>query len=319
MQAFMHIRVSKFLLVLTPVFFLQATACMLLKKEPFYTWYYEFAWWNYILFLESLLFHRYRGGLLFTSPFKFFLLLPASVSFWLIFESLNFRLQNWHYTNLPCPFAIRWLGYAISFATVIPAILATKELLGHLRLFPRSGSPPFQTSCRLRCFFLFLGVAMLIIPLLDPNRFFPLIWLAFIFLLEPFNSRLTDNSLLRQLEQGSPQLCYLLLTSGMICGLLWECWNFWAGSKWYYTIPHLGFLKIFEMPILGFFGFPPFALGCYAYTIALFHLTDRLSKQPSPRRYGLWMLIVLVLLLFDVTVFLGIDRFTVVSFNASAQ
>ena len=29
-------------------------------------------------------------------------------------------------------------------------------------------------------------------------------------------------------------------------------------------MPYLGSLKLFEMPVLGYLGFPPFALECYA-------------------------------------------------------
>ena len=49
-----------------------------------------------------------------------------------------------------------------------------------------------------------------------------------------------------------------------MCGVLWEFWNYWAATKWTYTVPYLGDLKIFEMPVLGYLGFPPFALECYA-------------------------------------------------------
>jgi len=78
---------------------------------------------------------------------------------------------------------------------------------------------------------------MLVLPILFPKIFFPLVWLAFIFLLEPFNYRSGADSILPDLEKGSGRNLYLLLLSGLLCGILWECWNFWAGSKWLYTIP----------------------------------------------------------------------------------
>jgi hypothetical protein len=55
-----------------------------------------------------------------------------------------------------------------------------------------------------------------------------------------------------------------LLASGAICGVLWEFWNFWATTRWTYTLPYLGDAKLFEMPLVGYLGFPPFALECYA-------------------------------------------------------
>jgi hypothetical protein len=55
-----------------------------------------------------------------------------------------------------------------------------------------------------------------------------------------------------------------LLTSGALCGVLWEFWNYWALTRWTYSVPYVSHLKVFEMPALGYLGFPPFALECYA-------------------------------------------------------
>jgi hypothetical protein len=54
------------------------------------------------------------------------------------------------------------------------------------------------------------------------------------------------------------------LGSGLCCGLLWEFWNYWALTKWTYTVPYAGEFKLFEMPVLGYLGFPPFALEAFA-------------------------------------------------------
>jgi hypothetical protein len=72
-----------------------------------------------------------------------------------------------------------------------------------------------------------------------------------------------NKSLLADLEKGNPRTLYSLLISGIICGPLWEFWNYWAGARWHYTVPILGHVKIFEMPVLGYLGFPPFAVECY--------------------------------------------------------
>ena len=57
-----------------------------------------------------------------------------------------------------------------------------------------------------------------------------------------------------------------LMAGGATCGLLWEAWNYWAMTKWVYHLPFLGDLgqyRYFEMPLLGFLGFLPFALECW--------------------------------------------------------
>ena len=71
-----------------------------------------------------------------------------------------------------------------------------------------------------------------------------------------------------------------LLAGGGVCGLLWEFWNYWAATKWSYTVPYLGDIKIFEMPVLGYFGFPPFAVECWAIYIFCRSL---LGPRPRPQ------------------------------------
>src|SRR5208283_5641891 len=100
------------------------------------------------------------------------------------------------------------------------------------------------------------------------------------------------------------------------CGLLWELWNFRAGSKWIYTVPHAGFLKIFEMSLFGFLGFPPFALECYAMSAAFFLLISKIREKYSPgRALCIYSTVAVLVALFDILVFAGIDRFTVISFQ----
>jgi hypothetical protein len=308
---------ARFLLMWSPIVFLSAAVGMTQKREPFYTWFYSFAWWSYILFVESYLFSRGCRSLLFTNPTRFLLLLPLSVTIWLVFEAFNFRLQNWHYLCLPPQRGLRWLGYTVAYATVLPAIFATTNLLDFLGVFRGTKETALRPH-RLKDGMVCLGTAMLMLPILAPKVFFPLIWLGFILALEPFNYRSGADSLLRDLEKGSPRKLFLLLLSGFLCGILWECWNFWAGSKWVYTIPHLGFLKVFEMPVLGFLGFPFFAVECYVMVNTFFLLLNRMfPKGGLKTQIAVCILTGVMALILDVLVFLGIDAFTVVSFQTA--
>jgi hypothetical protein len=107
-----------------------------------------------------------------------------------------------------------------------------------------------------------------------------------------------------------------MLLAGAFCGFLWELWNFRAGAKWIYTVPHLGFLKVFEMPLLGFLGFPPFALECYAMTAGFFLLISKIrEKYPTDRALSIYAAMALLILSCDLLVFAGIDRFTIISFQ----
>jgi hypothetical protein len=188
-------------------------------------------------------------------------------------------------------------------------------MLKFFGVLKNSKTAPLARPQRLYKPFMLTGILFLVLPLLWPECFFPLVWLAFIFLLEPLNHKAGAPSLLRDWENGSLRRFYLLLMAGAICGLLWELWNFRAGSKWIYTVPHFGFMKVFEMPLFGFLGFPPFAVECYAMTASFFLLLSKIrEKYPPARALGIYAAVVLLMVLFDLLVFAGIDRFTVISF-----
>lgn len=311
-----HSAAASILAGFSVLLFVFATRGMLTREEPFFSWYYCFAWWSYILFMESLL--HLRGGFspLLKDTRAFLKQLPLSVTIWLVFEAFNFRLNNWHYFEIVKEIEWRWLGYALSFATVLPGIFVSRRFLEHLGVARAVRCPPLESPRRLYGPFVVAGVLLLLAPLLWPTLFFPCVWLGFVFLLEPFNHRWGGVSLLAELERGSPRGTCLLLLAGLWCGLLWELWNFWAGSKWVYTVPIFGFLKVFEMPLLGFLGFPPFALECYVMASFFSVTVNRARQGLAPWKFRqLCAVGGLVVLLFWVLVFWGIDRFTVVRFQ----
>ncbi|MEX0653970.1 MAG: hypothetical protein WD534_00140 [Phycisphaeraceae bacterium] len=92
------------------------------------------------------------------------------------------------------------------------------------------------------------------------------LWVGLIYLLDPLNGRLGMPSLLRDWGAGRFGRTAALFAGGATCGLLWELWNYWALTKWTYHLPFLGRLEqwsYFEMPLLGFLGFLPFAAECW--------------------------------------------------------
>ena len=89
------------------------------------------------------------------------------------------------------------------------------------------------------------------------------VFLGFIFLLDPVNRRLGGESIGADLAERRTGRLVNLLAGGMLCGVLWEFWNYWARAKWHYTVPIMERWKIFEMPVPGYFGFPAFALECF--------------------------------------------------------
>jgi hypothetical protein len=58
-------------------------------------------------------------------------------------------------------------------------------------------------------------------------------------------------------------------------------WNFYSYPKWVYRVPFVNFWHIFEMPLLGYLGYLPFALELFA----LYHLVIGLLKRDDLRSF----------------------------------
>jgi hypothetical protein len=267
-------------LALPLVVFAVATAGMLLLVEPFLAWYYQWAWWSYILAVDALNRRLSGHSLLRDEPRRFFWLAAVSVALWTFFEALNLRLGNWYYVMDHPVRAASWTGGVVAFATVLPGLYETEALLRHLGVLRSVRVSPLRWGPPLKQISVAFGLACFALPLTWPDVFFPLTWLSFIFLLEPWNLRFAPDSRLRELARGEagPSLRWLL--AGLVCGGLWETWNYWARVKWMYTVPGFECLKLFEMPVAGFLGFPPFALQCVAIVACLDALGGRLKERP---------------------------------------
>ena len=288
--------------------------------DPFHTWFFCFAWWSMILAGEALLTTRGRS-LLFGRPLAFVRLCLLSLFIWLFFEVLNFRLGNWHYIGLPATAASRWLGYAISFSTVLPGLRVAALLFEESGIMDRVRWPALPLSRGVLRALPFFGLACLVLPMIFPRFAFPLVWIAMVPLLDPLLLRAGRPSLFLDWSRGAYAATLCWLAGGAVCGLLWEMWNAKAGAKWIYTIPFVPWPKLFEMPLLGFLGFPPFALECLVLWRAshwLAHAWNASAPARSPAgRVAVCLLLCLAAAAFCALVFSGIDRFTVLGFRTS--
>lgn len=239
-----------------------ATVGLLLLVEPVLTVYYHLAWWSYIVAVDAANRRRAGRSLLRDEPRRFLWLALGSVAWWTLFEAINLRLGNWYYVMDPPSLIVRWAAGVLAFATVLPGIVETVQLAENLGWFRSIRVSPLAWTPAKEKAVVALGAACFALPLAWPDLFFPLTWGSFVFLLEPWNRRHAARSFLRDLEQGEAGPFVRTLMAGLVCGLLWEIWNYGARTKWIYTVPGFERLKLFEMPLLGFLGFPPFAVEC---------------------------------------------------------
>ena len=207
----------------------------------------------------------------------FLLLFLFSIPLWWLFEYLNAFVQNWYYV-----FPASWsrsteiIIKTISFATVTPAVYSLSFLVErflnsryNLQDSPRTITPKHSTIIVL------VGIVMLYLTLAYPKIFFPLVWIAPLLIVDPFNFHFGFQSFLREIAKGKWMLIISFGLGTLITGFFWEMWNYYAFPKWFYTVPYVDFMKVFEMPILGFLGYIPFGLFVFSFTELVLGLSGR--------------------------------------------
>ena len=236
------------------------------KVEPFASRYFIIIWLGYILVLDALVYRVKRHSYLMNRPGTLLGLFLLSAVFWWTLSLVNLRVGDWGDDSIWGWEALKGIAWkTLYFSTVLPAMFETFDLLRSYHLFDRV---KLQKAHRLTPRFLHvmtgLGFVTLLLPLAFPTYFYPLIWLTFFFLLDPINYLHHQPSIIGHLKDRKLAIPLSLFAAGIIMGFFWEFWNYWAVTKWYYNVPFMGFVKIFEMPLLGYLGYFPFAWELYA-------------------------------------------------------
>ena len=171
----------------------------------------------------------------------------------------------------------------------------------NLALFRLKIAPHFLKFC------VVLGILFILLAISWPSLFFPLVWLCFIFLLEPLNYWLRNETFLADLERKNWTRIWSWILAGLVAGFFWELWNSFAGSHWEYSLPYLNFWRVFHMPVFGYTGFMPFALEIFAFYQLLGWLRRKLEKRILVKT-----LIILTLVFFYLGCFYLIDSFSLI-------
>ncbi|HVO34254.1 MAG TPA: DUF4332 domain-containing protein [Gemmatimonadales bacterium] len=288
--------------------------------EPAATWLYQAAWYPTIVLMAALVARREDADPFTAHPVHAVSVFAWSAVFWFFFELLNWRLADWYYINVPAGRLERWVGISLAFATVLPAILLAARALEAWGVATTVPTKPMRvTPAGLRLTAV-AGIVFLALPLVWPRYFFPLVWGATTLLAEPALYRREPRwSLIADLERGEAGRIVRLLLGGAGIGLLWELYNSFARSRWIYTVPGLEGLKLFEMPLLGFVGFPVFALECWSvfHLLACFGISTPEVPRREPVRIRRKTVTAAAGVAFAMLVLSGMERYTISSTTPS--
>ncbi len=239
----------------------------LLPDETMRSSYFFFPLWlGYILVVDAIVLLRSGTSILRRSRRDFVWLFVTSAPAWWLFEWINERTRNWEYLGANVFNNLEYfILCTISFSTVMPGVFETAELVRTFRWTDRfvNGARLLPTRLFAICLFL-TGLAMLALALLWPKYFYPLVWGAVFLILEPINIVLGRQHLFTWLKNGDWRPVISLSVGALICGFFWEMWNYFSYPKWIYHTPGANYLHIFEMPLLGYGGYVPFAWELFA-------------------------------------------------------
>jgi hypothetical protein len=241
-------------------------------------WAFFPLWVGYCLVVDALVLWRTGSSLLTRSRRQYVGLFLLSAPIWWAFEALNARTLNWVYMGIDgfsVPAYVFWT--TLSFSTVVPAVFGAAELAASTGSIKRLGRGPRILPDRPTTIAFFItGWLMVGLLLAWPRVFFPFIWLAGYFIIEPVNIWLGYRSLADWTARGDWRPVISLWLGVLLTAFFWEMWNYFSYPKWVYHVAWGDWLHVFEMPLLGYGGYLPFALELYAF----YHLIMGLLGQP---------------------------------------
>ncbi|MCL4562497.1 MAG: hypothetical protein M1281_18035 [Chloroflexi bacterium] len=247
-----------------------------LLSGPRTLWAFFPLWLGYCLVIDAVSYRIYGTSLFSRSWKRYVGLFLVSAPGWWIFEFINFRIQNWQYLGAnPLGGPLDEILATLNFSVVIPAIFGAAELFSGGVIRKIKPGLPLKPTRRTTWGFFIGGWVMLALLIAWPQRFFAFAWLSVFFILEPVNVWLKNTSLARWTQRGDWRPVLSLFAGALFTGFFWEMWNYLSFPKWIYTVPGVNFWHIFEMPLLGYFGYLPFALELFA----LYHLIAGLLKR----------------------------------------
>jgi hypothetical protein len=222
-------------------------------------------WLGYILIIDTFVERRTGTSFWIRSRKDFVLLFFLSAPAWWLFEFFNKRLGNWEYLGGDQFAGLQhFILSGISFSTVMPAVFGTAELVRSFRWIDASRNDwRIPDSRGAQTFSFLIGAAMMTLMIAWPRYFYPFAWTSLVFLLEPINYAFGRPHLLADLQHGDWRKIVSLALGSLICGFFWEMWNYYSYPKWIYHTPGAEFFHIFEMPLLGYLGYIPFALELF--------------------------------------------------------
>jgi hypothetical protein len=226
----------------------------------------------------------------------------ASISGWLIFEYLNFFVQdNWIYPKGDIIPNTEFFFYAVLGSSgLVPMSFEWYFLFRTFKKFSNRYSDGIKLIFPkwLQISILIICATGLLFTSFYPDDLFFLIWLAPLLIISIILDWIGVWTPFMPVTKGNWTPLMLISLSYLLQGFLCEFWNYFSGTHidgklsetynpdyWTYSIPYVDLLHVFEMPLLGFLGYLPFgaygAVWWMAFTF-LFNIPSNFLEIENP-------------------------------------
>ena len=244
-------------------------------------------WLCYIVIVNAITTYRSGHCLLIKQPMYVLALFFLSSIYWWYYEYLNGFIKNWYYLGIDQLTTTEYVFHStIAYATVLPAVISTIELLATLPRFnqPFTNFWSWQLSNpKAWAIAIWIGGCVVLgVATMYPEKLFMFVWIAPLFIIVAARYMLGQTTLFSSLALGDWRSVILPATAALICGFFWELWNSQSFAHWQYNIPYVDRFALFEMPAIGYAGYLPFGLVCLAIA-ELLPDTGRLIRSDGDR------------------------------------
>lgn len=258
--------------------------------------------WGIIFMVDGWVYIRSQGkSIVAKRPQTLVAIAVCSIGGWLLFEFLNFFvLKNWYYPAGNLISKQQFLIYSMLGSSALLTIVFEWYML--LRTFKKlsvkytNGPKVIISKSIWRVVLVISIIGLLAIPFL-PNQLFLLIWLVPMLSLISILSLRDKWTPVTPLEKGDWSALALIALSYFIQGVLYECWNYFGAyhladgsvetfnpGYWIYSVPYVDILHVFEMPLLGLFGYLPFGVYCWVAWLVFANMLG-LNPQFNNEKY----------------------------------
>lgn len=243
--------------------------------------------WGFSLMLDGWVYKRNGGrSILSVRPQELFGIGVASISGWMIFEFLNFFIDdNWYYPWGNIIDREEFLLYACIISSGLLPLAFEWYCL--FKTFPKlnfrfTNGPKIVLGKGIKLFFLLLALFGMFISSFYPNILFFVVWVSPPVILALVLNYVGVWTPLDPIGKGNWGPTLLSALTYFVTGFCLEGQNYLSavhdGQKvlytgdpayWQYSLPFVNVWHVFEMPLLGFYGYLPFGVYCWLWWIAM--------------------------------------------------